>query len=86
MNGHVFQLFHKRESKQQFGKTVETMYEYVVKEFDHASDLALLFQEFEQPELPEPSEEPKKASTARMKVWEKRLRDLQSERRLWKKT
>ena len=82
----MFQLFHERESKQQFGKTVEMMYEYVVKEFDHASDLALLFQEFEQPELPETPEEPKKASTTRMKVWEKILRDLQSERRLWKKT
>ena len=39
-NSHVFQLIHERESKQQFGKTVEMMYEYVVKEFDYASDLA----------------------------------------------
>jgi len=76
LGGHVFQVFHESNNRNQFARTIEALGEYFAKNMKYAGDIMSLTRDLKNPEVVEPASIPS-TETDQNKVftWEKEMTD-----------
>ncbi len=76
LGGHVFQVFHESNNRNQFTRTIEALGKYFTKNMKYAGDIMPLARDLKTPEVVEPSAIAK-AETDRQVIfkWEKEMTD-----------
>jgi len=76
LGGHVFQVFHESNNRNQFAQTIEALGEYFAKNMKYAGDIMPLARDLKNPEVSEPTAIAQ-AETDRQIIfkWEKEMTD-----------
>ena len=69
MNGHIFECFSKKASKDQSKWTLQETGEYITRTYKYPGNMTVLYTELKMPTLVEPKDLPTGSTDMKMEMW-----------------